>query len=157
MIYFIADTHFNHENIIKYCNRPFRDVEEMNEVIINNWNSVVSKYDTIYHLGDVRFGSSDELRKIVKGLNGKKILVRGNHDYKRGEAYWKSIGFEEVYKRKLVLGNLVLTHRPIQVEKGFINVFGHIHNMPLDESFNKDNHICVSCEVINYMPIIITI
>lgn len=58
MIYFIADTHFYHENIIKYCNRPFKNSKQMNEYIVNKWNSVVTKDDIVYHLGDVGFGST---------------------------------------------------------------------------------------------------
>ena len=61
-IFVTADTHFNHENIIKYCNRPFKDVNEMNEVIINNWNSVVSKDDIIYHIVYYWFRTKDELK-----------------------------------------------------------------------------------------------
>ncbi len=79
MRYFIADTHFNHENIIKYCNRPFKNSKEMNEYIISKWNSVVTKDDIVYHLGDVGFGSTEELKKLVSSLNGTKILIRGNH------------------------------------------------------------------------------
>lgn len=54
-IFVTSDTHFNHKNIIKYCNRPFKDVEEMNEAIINNWNNLVTNDDVIYHLGDFGF------------------------------------------------------------------------------------------------------
>ena len=153
MNYFIADTHFNHKNIIKYCNRPFEDSKEMNEYIINRWNSIVSENDIVYHLGDVGFGSTEELRKLVGRLNGTKILIRGNHDYKRGINGWKEVGFSEVYKKRLVLGNLILTHEPIEAGENYINVFGHIHDKLLDERFNKSNHICVSCDVIDYTPI----
>lgn len=156
MKYFIADTHFNHENIIKYCNRPFKNSKEMNEYIANKWNSVVTKGDIVYHLGDVGFGSTEELKELVGRLNGTKILIRGNHDYKRGLNGWKEVGFNEVYKKKLVLSNLILTHEPIEVEENYINVFGHIHNKPLDERFNKSNHICVSCDAIDYTPISIS-
>ena len=88
MKYFIADTHFNHENIIRYCNRPFENSNEMNEYIINKWNSVVNENDVVYHLGDVGFGNTEELKQLVGRLNGTKILIRGNHDYKRGLNGW---------------------------------------------------------------------
>ena len=96
----------------------------------------------------------EELKELIKRLNGKKILIKGNHDVKRGINEWKSVGFSEVYRKKLILGRLVLTHEPIhELDSNQINVFGHIHNKPLDESFDKSNHICVSCDVIDYTPI----
>lgn len=61
MICFIADTHFNHENIIKYCDRPFSNTKEMNEYIIQKWNSVAKEDDVVYHLGDVGFGTTEML------------------------------------------------------------------------------------------------
>ena len=153
MIYFIADTHFNHRNIIEYCNRPFKDTNEMNEHIIQKWNTVVKENDIVYHLGDVGFGTTEMLKELVSRLNGTKILLRGNHDFKRGVNGWKEVGFSEVYKKRIELENLVLTHAPIEiVDIGKINVFGHIHDKPSDERFNKDNHICVSCDVVDYMP-----
>lgn len=153
MIYFIADTHFNYRNIIEYYNRPFKDTNEMNEYIIQKWNSVVKENDIVYHLGDVGFGTTEMLKELVSRLNGTKILLRGNHDFKRGVNGWEEVGFSEVYKKRIELENLVLTHAPIEiVEKGKINIFGHIHDKPLDERFNKDNHICVSCDVVDYMP-----
>jgi len=96
------------------------------------------------------------LKELIGKLKGTKILLRGNHDFKRGVNGWKEVGFSEVYKKKIELGNLILTHVPIEiVEDGKINVFGHIHDKPLDERFDKDNHICVSCDVIDYTPVVI--
>ena len=157
MIYFIADTHFNHANIIKYCNRPFKNTYEMNEYIIKKWNSVVKEADTVYHLGDVGFGSLQEVKSLVERLNGRKILLRGNHDFKIGVNTWKEIGFLEVYKKRIILDNLLLTHAPTEeVEENQINIFGHIHDKPLDERFNKKNHICVSSDVVDYIPVSIS-
>lgn len=78
--FFTADTHFGHTNIIKYCNRPFSSVEEMDETLIQNWNSVVKKNDIVYHLGDFTFKGSKN--NYASRLNGKKKLCRGNHDIK---------------------------------------------------------------------------
>ena len=78
-------------------------------------------------LGDVGFGTTEELKELVSRLNGLKVLIRGNHDFKRGVNGWKEVGFSEVYKKKIILENLILTHEPIEVEEGYTNVFGHIH------------------------------
>ncbi|MET4638414.1 metallophosphoesterase [Mycetocola sp. 2940] len=76
-----SDTHFSHENIIKYCNRPFRDVQEMNEALIEKWNSTVSPDDVVYHLGDLALGQAIEQQiALTARLEGHKHLVPGNHD-----------------------------------------------------------------------------
>ena len=80
MIYLTSDSHFSHRNILKYCNRPFSSIEEMNEAIINNWNSVVTTRDIVYHLGDFGFGNASQLRPILERLNGRIHLVPGSHD-----------------------------------------------------------------------------
>lgn len=80
--FFTSDTHFYHKNSIEYCNRPFKDVEEMNEGLIANWNSVVGDDDQIFHLGDFSFAGPEKTEEVVARLKGKKHLIRGNHDHK---------------------------------------------------------------------------
>ncbi len=77
--FFTADTHFNHANIIYFCQRPFSNVIEMNETIIGRWNARVGKGDLIYHLGDIAWG---DWRPVLERLNGDMILIRGGHDKK---------------------------------------------------------------------------
>lgn len=85
-IFFTSDTHFGHRNIIRFCNRPFNSVEEMDETIISNWNAVVNKKDTVYHLGDFCTWKTKDYLSLFnhyrKRLNGKIFLIEGNHDYK---------------------------------------------------------------------------
>lgn len=80
--FFTSDTHFGHANIIKLCNRPFKDVEEMNEKLIENWNKVVSEDGTVFHLGDFAFGGSGLWNSVIPRLNGQIYLIIGNHDRK---------------------------------------------------------------------------
>ena len=83
-MWLVADTHFSHPKIITYCNRPFKDVAEMDEQLIARWNAVVSKGDRVYHLGDFSFRQSIEsINKLVKTLNGNIHLIYGNHDDER--------------------------------------------------------------------------
>ncbi len=80
-IFFTSDTHFGHENAIKFDNRPFETVEEMNEELIRRWNAKIGKDDTVYVLGDMIWKPrNEEAATIIKKLNGKIILIKGNHD-----------------------------------------------------------------------------
>lgn len=153
MIYFISDTHFYHSNIIKYCNRPFMDVNEMNETIINNWNSIVTKDDTIYHLGDFCLSSDDEIKNVFNRLNGNKILIRGNHDRKPVKFY-EEISFKVLTHAPIILDEykVMLSHVPLpdtKIKSGYINLHGHIHNKIIGD----DKHINLSVDAINYKPI----
>ena len=165
MIYFISDTHFNHLNIIKYCNRPFNNVEEMNEAIIKNWNNIVSNEDTIYHLGDFALGTKESIIDIVNRLNGKKYLIRGNHD-KWGVSTYESFGFIVLKNAPIKIDEykLMLSHIPIpdsQIPNGFVNIHGHIHDKKLYECIEKyepsrysiEKHINISCDVTDFKPI----
>lgn len=79
-IWFMSDAHWCHANVIKHDNRPFDDVDEMNEALINNWNAKVKKTDIVFYLGDLSFNSGEKTRKIVERLNGVIHLILGNHD-----------------------------------------------------------------------------
>lgn len=169
-IYCISDTHFNHKNIIKYCNRPFKDVEEMNKVLIENWNNIVTEYDTIFHLGDVALTNESEMKELIPKLKGEKILIRGNHDKKSIE-FFKNVGFYAVIDESIKLKKykFILSHTPLpdtKISKGYINVHGHIHNNPLHqinpttkemeypkELYSEKLHINVSADVIEFKPI----
>ena len=76
-IFFTSDHHFGHENIIRFCNRPFKDAREMNEVLIQRWNEKVKPRDEVYHLGDFGLTYKENLETILNQLNGKKYLIVG--------------------------------------------------------------------------------
>ena len=151
-IFFIADTHFSEENIMRYENRPFTNVENMNEELISNWNKLVGKEDEIYVLGD--FGASGKEKEILNRLNGIKYLVKGNHDTQSNE-YYRQAGFEEVYDCPIIVeGFWILSHEPLYINENmpYANLFGHVHNSPLFKDYSKQ-HVCVSVERLNYSPI----
>ena len=131
--FFTSDTHFNHANIIRFCNRPFKDVEQMNEVMITNWNNAISKDDTVFHLGDFCLGSAAEWTKILDRLNGKIYLIMGNHDLKNIRQGFIS-RFEHVaMQMHIEVGKqrIYLCHYPfLYFEGGYKEVwqlFGHVH------------------------------
>ena len=80
MIFVTSDLHFGHANMIRYCNRPYSDVDNMNRLLVMNWNEVVGTKDRVYILGDFAMGHRQETVPIAKQLNGEKYLVPGNHD-----------------------------------------------------------------------------
>lgn len=135
MDYFISDMHFGHSNVIRLNNRPFKTVEEMNQFMINAWNSKVTDEDTVYILGDVSYRSEVDVVKLLKGLKGKKVLIVGNHDKKnlKNPAFRKC--FEEICDMKTIILNnvrVVMCHYPLAEWDGYYreayHVHGHIHN-----------------------------
>ncbi|MBC8421888.1 MAG: metallophosphoesterase family protein [Pelagibacteraceae bacterium] len=156
MIYCTADTHFGHGNIIKFCNRPFGSVEEMNETLINNWNSTVNPDDEVYHLGDFGWKDNKLNLEILRRLNGTKYLLRGNHDKTllrdnviRNEFEWVKDYHELEYEDSF----FVMCHYAFRVWNrnyyGAINLFGHSHGKvePLE------NQLDVGVDLHNYTPI----
>jgi calcineurin-like phosphoesterase family protein len=136
MIYFTADTHFNHSNVINLCDRPFDTIEQMNKVLTENWNSCVTNRDEIYILGDFIFRKNGvEANEIIRKLKGKKYLIRGNHDKYIDSSDFDKSGFEWIqdyyalYYKKL---KFVLFHYPICEWDGYfrdsIHLYGHVHH-----------------------------
>ena len=154
-IFVIADTHFGHTNIIKYCDRPFQTVEEMDKTMIKNWNETVSNKDVVLHLGDVGIGSKQYISDIVGRLNGKKILIMGNHDQWSEQAY-RDMGFHTVSRFPIIYdGCYIMSHAPLLLSETtpYFNVYGHVHNdnKYVDNSTSK----CVSVERIGYRPFLL--
>lgn len=153
--FIIADTHFNHSNIIKYCNRPFTNVEDMDNQLIKNWNNVVNKNDIVYHLGDFALGNIEKIAEYKSKLNGKIFLIMGNHDIYNIKKYYEA-GFDKVYDKPIIYNDFfILSHKPMFLTENmpYANIFGHVHNDPKYISAS-DNSFCVSIEKINYKPIL---
>jgi len=148
-IWFIADTHFQHKNILEFepIHRPFRSIEEHDETIIANWNRVVRPNDIIWHLGDFCFGGRGNV-SIAGRLNGHRRLVMGNHDCYGVELYAQY--FEKVYGA-IHYKEFILTHIPIKkaYHPEIVNIHGHTHS----KSINEAGYICVSVEQTNLTPI----
>jgi calcineurin-like phosphoesterase family protein len=152
-IFFIADPHFGHEGVCRFLRedgsklRPWEKAADMDEALIERWNSVVGVNDKVYCLGDIVM--KKEFLPIMTRLKGKKNLVRGNHDIFPAKEYLKY--FYDIHACR-VLEDMILTHIPIHREcmgNYQTNVHGHLHY----RSLNDPDYICVSMEHIDYTPI----
>lgn len=155
-IYFTSDLHLGHGNIIKYCNRPFSGVEEMNEVLIENWNRKVDDNDKIFVLGDFSLSNSANIIKWGKALKGNKMLILGNHDHASKSVYLEA-GFKEVSSYPILWdGRFILSHLPLYPAEShsnmhFCNIYGHVHDkLPYEDT---PDHCCICVEQTNYEPI----
>lgn len=151
--WFTSDTHFGHVKVIEYCKRPFKDVDEMNRVMTERWNARVAPEDTVFHMGDVAMGPVEYLDGYVAGLNGYKILVKGNHD--RTTSRMLRAGFNEVVNElylELDGVKLFLHHQPLPSKlweaKALLHLCGHVHN----EFARQGQIINVGVDVRNFEP-----
>lgn len=133
-IFYISDLHLQHNNVIKFDNRPFNTIEEMENTLISNWNSVVSNADHVYHLGDFCWGKKDDWIKYLKLLNGNIHIIRGNHDLRDfGSDVRKYI--VEISDYKEITDSekhVIMCHYPIMCYKASYNpncymLHGHTH------------------------------
>ena len=154
MYYFTADLHFGHRNIIEYCNRPFKNVEEMDQALIDNWNSVVTGADVIVIVGDFTLDSNPERVRYMytQYLKGNKIFIKGNHDhFLRGS--------EKRYMWiKKVMGQMVhCSHYPLRTwaasnRQTCWQLHGHCHGMQIP----YENQYDVGVDNNGYFPVSLT-
>lgn len=149
MRWFISDTHFGHEKVIEYDDRPFKDAKEMNRKMMEKWNNVVKPTDTVYHLGDFAFMPNERAKFILKQLNGFKILIRGNHDKSEDACY--QMGWDFVCDGIVVRldgHSCLCVHDPAGGTSGYFNLHGHTH------LYNGDPYgLCLCCNLWDYAPV----
>jgi len=164
--FLIGDTHFGHSNIVKFTRkdgtflRPWRNILDHDQALIENWNKVVQPCDKVYHLGDVGFKNATYIIMVLQSLNGTKVLIKGNHDVHKLSQYTQIFKDVRAYHQ---LNNIFLAHIPIHpdcLDRWRGQVHGHTHANSvmlrnwLDDPISPDKrYMNVSCEQINYTPI----
>jgi calcineurin-like phosphoesterase family protein len=142
-----SDHHFGHENIIKHCNRPFINAEDMKEQMISRWNSVVRPNDLVYHLGDLFYHAKlKDAEDILDRLNGQIFFIEGNHDIRKVMSKLKHrfAGYESIHKITVAEHTVVLCHYAMRVWQNSVHgswhLYGHSHGQlpedPLSLSFD---------------------
>jgi calcineurin-like phosphoesterase family protein len=152
-IFLTADHHFGHRNIIRYCARPFRDVEEMDAAMVENWNAAIGKDDLVVHLGDFALASRKRIADLLDTLNGRKVLILGNHD--RSRTAILDCGFDEVFKGEYQVEGLRCVHDPADAYPGETTLCGHVHDL-YDELARPDGArvVNVGVDVREYAPVL---
>lgn len=162
-VFITSDLHFSHLNIIKYCNRPFEHLDEMNEFILKQFDELPDDQDTIIiNNGDLWLNKNTTIEDIqywvsrMKGNNRKLWIILGNHDreikiknknwntdFESAERLFYFLGFDKVFCFPIVLDNLILSHEPVYLDKNsqFVNLFGHIHDVDIDEKYFPNKKI----------------
>ncbi|SEA28397.1 Calcineurin-like phosphoesterase superfamily protein [Oribacterium sp. KHPX15] len=159
MIYFTADMHFGHRAIITMQNRPFESVEEMDKVLLQNYNAVVQKDDTVYILGDIcHHMKIEDADNLIKKLNGKKYLIRGNHDKNYDPRLFADI--QDFMKISVDGKAFSLMHYPMlswpKKGSGGYHLHGHIHaRMEYNETNRSDGQrrYDVGVDANNFFPV----
>lgn len=172
--FFISDMHFHHKLALDW-RTEFSSLDQMNNTMVENWNKIVSPQDVVYNLGDEHLGNAQDSQKLLRSLNGYKILIRGNHSNK-SDNWYKNAGFSEIHNKIYLISPsrpatkaYILTHYPIPyrelealehtLQKKILNIHGHIHNST-DHTFTGEDvwehpefYLNVCVEKINYTPL----
>lgn len=162
-VFFTADLHLGHSNIIRYCDRPFKDIDEMNEYIIESWNSVVRESSSVYLLGDVAMRNNDRLGDLLDALHGQITLIKGNHDdgvinkHKRRFNAMKRMHEIRVVDPDAYQGRrkIILCHYPMITwngsHHGTWHLHGHCHGTLPDDPHAFRLDVGVDCH--DFMPV----
>jgi calcineurin-like phosphoesterase family protein len=152
---FTSDTHFGHQNVIQYCNRPFCCRYSMDEALIRNWNDCVAPTDRVFHLGDFAFMNKGNICRIVSRLNGYIFFIKGNHDYSKKQG----LGFGFVHScnniETLATHNgqtykIFMSHKPQEnTDKYDLYLCGHVH----EKWKHKGKSVNIGVDVWNFRPI----
>lgn len=150
--FFTSDTHFGHANIIKYCNRPFQNVAEMNETLIARWNEVVKPGDYVYHLGDFCFG---DFGRYFNRLNGIISFIEGNHDRQARANKNAFHSYHKLLETRVFGQEIVLCHYSMEVwnksHHGAWHLYGHSHGTLKDNPNRLSFDAGVDCH--NFYPL----
>ena len=171
-LFFISDLHLGHQNVLRYDNRPFDDLQTMHQELIQRWNSVVGDEDVVYFLGDLFFGKIDLADWFLSNVRGRLSIVLGNHD--RLDNIRRLRRFENIYpygvgidvrddhpelRRTQGYRHIVLSHYPIlswnHIHRGSFHLHGHCHGnlMNSNPDFYRSRVMDVGCNLIGYTPI----
>lgn len=162
-IYFTSDHHFGHSNIIKFCNRPFANVEEMNETLIERWNIKIKPEDEVYYIGDFALTNDKKTTaNILNRLNGTKYLIVGNHESSALKNKEKFKWIKEYHELKVKdsdckdgVQRIILFHYAMRVWKsdfrGSWHLYGHSHGNLPDKKDKLSFDIGVDCH--NFYPL----
>lgn len=156
--YLISDLHLGHKNILKLANRPWSNIDDMNNDLVKNWNSVVKdEYDLVYLLGDVALGmKKDKLTSTLNDLNGTIVLIMGNHDWDYKFRYFKDTNrFLYISPHPIIIEDFImLSHKPLYVGESspYFNIYGHVHD---DDRYKtiSSHSACVCVERWDYKPV----
>ncbi len=161
--FYIADTHFGHSNILKFCHRPFANTDEMDKALIENWNSVVTDKDDVYILGDFAYRfERGKLQHYLESLKGRKYMILGNHDKDiRRDAQRDAFVWVKDYADINDNGRrVILSHYPMVEWNGFfrgsIHLYGHIHNNVDNQAYKImrgiENAYNVGVDILGFTP-----
>lgn len=163
MNYYISDMHLGHRNVLRFDDRPFENVEEMDGALITNWNAKVTKDDDVWILGDFSYCSDREASFYLKQLKGRKHLIIGNHDKILLESQSALDYLESVERLQHIKDrnyNVIMCHFPLAtwngISRGSYHIYGHIHN-DRNEVFEfmkkRKQALNAGCMINNYEPV----